>query len=49
MEIEVRAGFCDPGGEFLAVLERSGWQRIAEGRYKQMIDYALGLSHGIFT
>jgi hypothetical protein len=22
---------------------------IAEGRYGQMIDYALGLSHGVFT
>ena len=22
---------------------------IAEGRYKQMIDFAFGLSHGVFT
>ena len=32
MEIEIRAGFCDPGGELLAGLERSGWQRITPAK-----------------
>jgi hypothetical protein len=26
VEIDVRAGFCDPGGELLAVVRRSGWR-----------------------
>jgi len=33
VEIEIRAGFCDPdGGQLLAVLERSGWRRITAQR-----------------
>jgi hypothetical protein len=32
VEIEIRAGFCDPDGELLAVLERSGWRRITAQR-----------------
>jgi hypothetical protein len=32
VEIEIRAGFCDPDGELLAVLERSGWRRITARR-----------------
>lgn len=32
MEIEIRAGFCDPDGELLAVLERSDWRRITARR-----------------
>ncbi|MGZ4392309.1 MAG: hypothetical protein ACXVRK_09365 [Gaiellaceae bacterium] len=31
------------------VLGGNPLDEIAEGRYKQMIDYALGLSHGVFT
>ena len=31
------------------VLGGNALDEIAEGRYKQMIDYALGLSHGVFT
>lgn len=29
MEIEIRAGFCDPDGELLAVLEHSDWRRVS--------------------
>jgi hypothetical protein len=43
VEIEIRASFCDPDSELLAVFE------IAGGGYEQMIDFALGLSHGVFT
>ncbi len=32
MEIEIRAGFCDPDGEVLAVLERSDWRRMTARR-----------------
>ena len=32
VEIEIRAGFFDPDGELLAVLERSGWRRITAQR-----------------
>ena len=38
MEIEIRAGFCDPNGELLAVLERSGWQRITARRRGEIAD-----------
>ena len=38
MEIEIRAGFCDPGGELLAVLERSGWRRITARRRGEIVD-----------
>jgi hypothetical protein len=38
MEIEIRAGFCDPGGEHLAVLERSGWQRLTARRRGEIAD-----------
>ncbi len=31
VEIEIRAGFCDPG-ELLAVLLRSGWRRLTARR-----------------
>lgn len=32
MEIEIRAGFCDPEGEPLAKLGRSGWRRMTAQR-----------------
>ncbi len=32
MEIEIRAGFCDPYAELLAVLERSDWRRMTAQR-----------------
>ena len=38
MEIEIRAGFCDPDGELLAVLERSGWRRITARRRGEIAD-----------
>ncbi|MGO9819533.1 MAG: hypothetical protein ACLPTJ_02630 [Solirubrobacteraceae bacterium] len=38
VEIEIRAGFCDPGGELLAVLDRSGWQRITAWRRGEIAD-----------
>ena len=38
VEIEIRAGFCDPNGELLAVLERSGWQRITARRRGEIAD-----------
>ena len=38
MEIEIRAGFCDPGGELLAVLVRSSWQRITARRRGEIAD-----------
>ena len=38
MEIEIRAGFCDPGGELLAVLERSDWQRTTARRRGEIAD-----------
>ena len=28
IHIELRAGFCDPDGELLAVLDRPGWQLV---------------------
>jgi hypothetical protein len=28
VEIEIRAGFCDPDGELVAVLDRPDWQRV---------------------
>ena len=37
MEIEIRAGFCDPDGELLAVLERSGWRRITAQRRGEIV------------
>ena len=36
MEIEIRAGFCDPDGELLAVLERSDWRRITARRWGEI-------------
>ncbi|MGI8557476.1 MAG: hypothetical protein ACR2ND_04055 [Solirubrobacteraceae bacterium] len=38
MEIEIRAGFCDPDGELLAVLERSDWRRITSQRRGEIAD-----------
>ena len=38
MEIEIRAGFCDPDGEFLAVRKRSDWQRISIQRRGEIVD-----------
>ncbi len=38
MEIEIRAGLCDPDGELLAVLERSSWQRITARRMGEIAD-----------
>jgi hypothetical protein len=38
MEIEIRAGFCDPDGELLAVLERLSWQRITARRRGEIAD-----------
>jgi len=38
MEIEIRAGFCDPDGEVLAVLERSDWRRISIQRRGEIVD-----------
>jgi hypothetical protein len=32
VEIEIRTGFCNPGGEVLAVRERSGRRRITAQR-----------------
>lgn len=41
------AGWLDGTVDFLG--GASPLHEIAEGRYKQMIDFALGLSHGVFT
>jgi hypothetical protein len=41
------AGWLDGTVDFLG--GASPLDEIAEGRYKQMIDFALGLSHGVFT
>ena len=41
VEIEIRAGFCDPDGELLAVLERSGWRRITAQRRGEVADEML--------
>ena len=38
VEIEIRAAFCDPGGELLAVLERSGRRRITARRRDEIAD-----------
>ncbi len=38
VEIEIRAGFCDPDGELLAVLERSDWRRISIQRRGEIVD-----------
>jgi hypothetical protein len=38
MEIEIRAGFCDPDGEVLAVLERSDCRRISIQRRGEIVD-----------
>ena len=37
VEIEIRAGFCDPDGELLAVLERSSWRRITARRRREIV------------
>jgi len=41
------AGWLDGTVDFLG--GASPLDEIAEGRYKQMIDFALGLSYGVFT
>jgi hypothetical protein len=38
VEIEIRAGFCDPDGELLAVRERSDWRRISVQRRGEIVD-----------
>jgi len=38
VEIAIRAGFCDPDGELLAVLERSDWRRISIQRRGEIVD-----------
>ena len=38
VEIEIRAGFCDPDGELLALLERSDWHRISIQRRGEIVD-----------
>ena len=51
VEIEIRAGFCDPDGEVLAVLERSDWQRISIQRRGEIVDGVVRVcdetAHGI--
>jgi hypothetical protein len=37
MRIELRAGFCDPEGELLSVLDRPGWQRINIRRKREIV------------
>jgi hypothetical protein len=37
VEIEIRAGFCDPDGELLAVLKRSDWRRISNRRRGEIV------------
>ena len=37
MEIEIRAGFCDPDGELLAVLERPDWRRVSIQRRDKIV------------
>jgi hypothetical protein len=44
VEIEIRAGFCDPGGELLAVLERSGCRRITAQRRDEIAGEVLRVS-----
>jgi hypothetical protein len=38
VEIEIRAGFCDPDGELVAVLDRPDWQRVNIGRKGEIVD-----------
>ncbi len=38
VEIEIRAGFCDPGGELLALLERLDWRHISIQRRGGIVD-----------
>ena len=37
MEIAIRAGFCNPDGKLLAVLERSDWWRISIQRRGEIV------------
>ena len=46
VEIEIRAGFCDPDGELLAVLERSDWRRISIQRRGEIVDEMVRVCDG---
>jgi hypothetical protein len=46
VEIEIRAGFCDPDGELLAVLERSDWRRISNRRRGEIVDEMVRVCDG---
>jgi hypothetical protein len=37
VEIEIRAGFCAPDGELLALLDRPDWQRISFQRRGEIV------------
>jgi hypothetical protein len=41
------AGWLDGAVDFLA--DANSLDQITDGRYEQMIDFALGLSYGVFT
>jgi hypothetical protein len=43
VEIEIRAGFCDPDGELVAVLDRPDWQRVNIGRKGEIVDEMVGV------
>jgi hypothetical protein len=38
MVIEFRAGFCDPDGELLGVIDRPDWQRPSRSRKALIVD-----------
>jgi hypothetical protein len=38
VDIEIRAGFCDPDGELLVLLDRPNWQRMNLRRRGEIVD-----------
>lgn len=38
VRIELRVGFCDPGGELVAALDRPGWKRMSARRQGEVVD-----------
>jgi hypothetical protein len=46
VEIEIHAGFCEPDGEQLGLLDRPDWQRISLQRRGEIVGGMVRLSRG---